>query len=101
MLRDPVFGSDSKWLAVPGQPLPEGLRHILRENPLELPQPHVFLFDLAARSDPEVIVAPHGFVGRVAFDSDGRMLALGGYGCVWLLDMSKMTHLRRLAEPRP
>lgn len=98
MLRDPVFSPDGKWLAVPGQPLPEGLRHILREDPLELPQPRVFLFDLAARSDPEVMVAPHGFAGRAAFSSDGRRLALGGYGCVWLFDMSKMRHLRRLSR---
>ena len=95
MLRDPVFSPDGKWLAVPGQPLPEGLRHILRENPLELPQPRVYLFDLAADSKPDVLVAPHGFVGRATFSRDGRKLALGGYGCVWLFDMSKAPNLRR------
>jgi WD40 repeat protein len=88
MLRDPAFSADGKWLAVPGQPLPEGLHHVLRENPLELPQPRVFLFDLAADREPEVIVAPHGFVGRIAFSPDRPTLALGGYGCVWLLNLS-------------
>jgi WD40 repeat protein len=99
-LRDPVFSPDGKWLAVPGQPLPEGIHNELRENPLELPQPRVFLFDLTAGSDPEVIVAPHGFVGRAAFSPDGRILALGGYGCVWLFDVSK-ANLQRRSEPRP
>jgi WD40 repeat protein len=89
MLRDPAFSADGKWLALPGQPLPEGLHHVLRENPLELPQPRVFLFDLTANSQPEVIVAPHGFVGRAAFSPDSRTLALGGYGCVWLFDVPK------------
>jgi WD40 repeat protein len=89
MLRDPVFSPDGGWLAVPGQPLPAGLRKILRENPLELPQPRVFFFDLAAGGEPEVVVAPHGFVGRAAFSRDGRTLALGGYGCVWLFDMAR------------
>jgi WD40 repeat protein len=89
MLRDPVFSPDGKRLAVPGQHLPEGVQKILQENPLDLPQPRVFLFDLAADREPEVIVAPHGFVGRAAFRRDGRKLALGGYGCVWLFDVAK------------
>jgi WD40 repeat protein len=89
MLRDPVFSPDGKCLAVPGQPIPEGVQQIGQENPLELPQPRVFLFDLAQTSEPEVVVAPHGLVGRVAFSGDSRKLALGGYGCVWLFDMGK------------
>lgn len=90
LLRDPAFSPDGKWLAVPEQPLPEGLHHMLREDPLELPQPRVFLFDLAAGSEPEVIVAPHGFAGRAAFSPDSRTLAFGGYGCVWLFDVAKV-----------
>jgi hypothetical protein len=89
MLRDPVFSPDGKWLAVPGQPLPKDVKNILQENPLELPQPRVFLFDLAAGGGPEVVMAPHGFVGRAAYSPDGRMLALGGYGCVWLFNLRK------------
>jgi WD40 repeat protein len=88
MLRDPVFSPDGKWLAVPGQPIPEGIQQILRENPLDLPQPRVFLFDLSDDHSPEVVVAPHGFVGRTAFSRDGRTLGLGGHGCVWLFDLS-------------
>jgi WD40 repeat protein len=87
-LRDPVFSPDGRWLAVPGQQLPEGVQKVLNENPLDLPQPRVFLFDLAADGEPEVVVAPHGFVGRAAFSRDGRKLALGGYGCVWLFDVA-------------
>jgi WD40 repeat protein len=86
-LRDPVFSPDGKWLAVPGQQIPEGVQQLLKENPLDLPQPRVFLFNLAADSEPEVVVAPHGFVGRAAFSPDGRTLALGGHGCVWLFNV--------------
>jgi WD40 repeat protein len=88
-LCDPVFSPDGKWLAVPGQHLPEDVRHILDEDPRELPQPRVFLFDLASDGEPEVVVAPHGFVGRATFSPNGRTLALGGSGRVWLFDMSK------------
>jgi hypothetical protein len=48
----------------------------------------VFLFDLAADSEPEVVVAPHGFVGRAAFSPNGRTLAVGGNGCVWLFNVA-------------
>jgi Tol biopolymer transport system component len=89
MPLDPVFSPDGKWLAVPGQPLPEGVHNILTENTFDLPQPRVFLFDLTADSEPEVMVAPHGFVGRAAFSPDGRTLAFGAYGCIRLFDLSK------------
>jgi hypothetical protein len=43
------------------------------------------MFDLTkADGEPEIFVAPHGLVGRAAFSRDGRTLALGGSGCVWL-----------------
>jgi hypothetical protein len=89
MPRDPVFSPDGTWLAVPGQPLPEGVHNILNENTFDLPQPRVFVFDSTATSEPEVVVTPHGFVGRAAFGPDGRTLTLGGYGCIWLFDLSK------------
>jgi WD40 repeat protein len=89
MLRRPAFSPDGKWLAVPGQPLPEGARRVADESPLNLPQPRVFLFDLAAGGEPEVVVAPHGLAGRAAFSPDGRALALGGTGCVWLFNLLK------------
>jgi WD40 repeat protein len=85
-LRDPVFSPDGGWLAVPGQEHPEGVRDITHEDPLNMPQPRVFLFDLAAGSEPEVVIAPHGFVGRARFSPDGRTMALGGDGCVWLFN---------------
>ena len=89
-LLDPVFSPDGKWLAVPGQQAPEGTGRITDEDPLKLPQPRVFLFDLAAGSEPEVVVAPHGFgLGRAAFSPNVRTLALGGYGCVWLFNLVK------------
>ncbi len=82
----PVFSPDGKWLAGHGQQLPKGVEVLGRQDPFELPQPRVYLFDLAKGGEPEVVVAPHGYFGRAAFSPDGRRLALGGNGCVWIFD---------------
>jgi hypothetical protein len=48
----------------------------------------VLLFDLSSNVEPEVVVAPHGVLGWCAFSPNGRTLALGGSGCIWLFDMT-------------
>jgi WD40 repeat protein len=60
-----------------------------RVDPLDLPQPRVSLLDLAGDRPPRVLVAPHGFVGRLAFSPDGKMIAFTSGGAVHLFDLTK------------
>jgi WD40 repeat protein len=85
-LRGPVFSPDSHRLAVAAQVVPEEFKQELDVNPADVPQPRIFLVALAAGSEPESIVCPHGTVGDLAFSPDGKLIALGSYGCVWLFD---------------
>jgi Tol biopolymer transport system component len=85
-LRGPVFSPDSRRLAVAAQEVPEEFKQEPDVNPADMPQPRVFLVDLAAGGESETIVCPHGTVGDLAFSPDGKLIALGAYGCVWLFD---------------
>jgi hypothetical protein len=49
----------------------------------------VSLIPLDGSAPPRVLVAPHGYVGDLAFSPDGRMLAFGGAGAVHLFDLTK------------
>jgi sugar lactone lactonase YvrE len=56
----------------------------------DLPQPRVFLFDLAApAAEPEVVICPHGYTGGLAISPDGKTLAVGGAGAVHLFSLAK------------
>jgi hypothetical protein len=71
---------------VPGLEFPPDLKDEQEPNPLDLPQPRIFLFDLANSANPEVLIAPHGYIGDLAFSPDSKTIALGGLGCVWLFN---------------
>jgi WD40 repeat protein len=58
-------------------------------DPLDVPQPRVYLFDLRTDRPAEEVVCPHGWTGGVAFSPDGKVLAVGGAGAVHLFDVSK------------
>jgi WD40 repeat protein len=86
--ENPAFSPDGRRLAVPGRLKPEG--PISRTpDPLDLPQPRVYLFDLDKEGPAEEIVCPHGWSGGAAFSADGKMLAVGGAGAVHLFDVSR------------
>ena len=87
MGRNLVFSPDGTRLAVPVRVKPDAESR--DPDPLDLPQPRVYLFDLTKEGAPEEMVCPHGWVGGIAFSADGKTLALGGAGAVHLFDMSR------------
>ena len=90
-IRKLEFGPDGRWLAVAW--MPKGETSDVREPDVQdLPQPRMTLIDLAnAEAKPTTMIAPHGFVGGLAFRPDGRQLALGSSGGIHLFDLSKLT----------
>jgi hypothetical protein len=83
-----AFSPDGKRLAVPVRVKTEddGARD---PDPLDVPQPRVYMFDLTKDGPPEEIVCPHGWTGGVSFSADGKTLAVGGAGAVNLFDMTR------------
>ncbi|HVL12310.1 MAG TPA: WD40 repeat domain-containing protein [Gemmata sp.] len=81
---------DGTTLAVPWMPRSEKDDERVREpDPQDYPQPRVTLYDLTGKNPPRTLVAPHGFVGGVAFSPDGKTLAFGTSGAVRLFDLTK------------
>ena len=79
---------DGKTLAVAWAPKPDAELDDARDpDPRDLPQPRVSLVALSGGSSPRVLVAPHGYVGAIAFSPDGKTLAFGSYGTVHLFDL--------------
>jgi Tol biopolymer transport system component len=81
---------DGKTLAVGWMPKADEDAESTREpDPQDLPQPRVSLLDLAGNTPPQILIAPHGYVGALAFSPDGKTLAFGGSGAVHLFDLKK------------
>jgi len=87
-----AISPDSKWLAVAWMPKWDEDQAGSREpDPADLPQPRVTLYDLTDEAaKPVTMIAPHGFVGGMAFRPDGKQLAFGSAGGVHLFDLSKL-----------
>jgi WD40 repeat protein len=82
-----AFSPDGTRLAVPARVKTDDDR-ARDPDPLDVPQPRVYLFDLTRDEPPEEIVCPHGWAGGVAFSADGKILAAGGAGAVHLFDVT-------------
>jgi len=80
---------DGKTVAVGWAPkADEELANVLEPDPQDLPQPRVSLIDLDGNAAPKILIAPHGYVGGLAFSPDGKTLAFGGSGAVHLFDLN-------------
>lgn len=85
-----ALSADGRYLAAAWMPQVDKEREQDRSpDPRDLPQPRVSLFDLEGDAPPRVLIAPHGYVGGVAFAPDGKALAFGGAGAVHLFDLTK------------
>lgn len=87
-----AISPDGKWLAIAWMPKWDEVLDGAREpDPQDLPQPRVTLYDLTdEKAKPVVLIAPHGYVGSLAFRPDGQQLAFGSAGGVHLFDLSKL-----------
>lgn len=83
---------DSRWLALPWSPKWDQSVNKNRDpDPQDLPQPRVTVVDLAnVDAKPVTMIAPHGYIGGVAFRPDGKQLAFGSSGGVHLFDLAAL-----------
>jgi WD40 repeat protein len=87
-----AFCPDDKWLAVACQPVDRSLREMtlmILSKPEEIPQPRVYLIDLATGEIAETLIAPQGVINDACFSPDGKTLATTGHGAVLLWDMTR------------
>jgi WD40 repeat protein len=84
-----AFSVDGRWFAVVAVPNYDQVSRVRDPDPLDFPQPKIYLCDLTRDTPPRVMVCPQGFVVNLAFDPKGKWLAAGASGGVWLFDVGK------------
>lgn len=84
-----AFSPDGRYLAVPARVPTKDEDNSRDPDPLDLPQPRVYLFDLSKDAEPEEIICPHGWNGGLAFSPDSKTLAVGGAGGVHLFALER------------
>ena len=84
-----AFSADGRTFAVVAVPKYDDVARVRDPDPLDFPQPKVYLYDLTGDAPPRVMVCPQGFVVNLQFDPKGKWLAAGASGGVWLFDVSK------------
>ncbi len=86
------FSPDGRWLAVAWIPKFDTKSVSSRDlDPMDFPQPRVTLIDMKnPDAKPITMIAPHGFLGSLAFSPDCNRIAFGSAGGVHLFDLSKL-----------
>jgi WD40 repeat protein len=84
-----VLSPDGHTVAVAWAPKAEAEDLDDDPDPRDLPQPRVSLIDLKGSAPPRLLIAPHGYVGALAFSPDGKTLAFGSAGAVRLFDLTR------------
>jgi WD40 repeat protein len=84
-----AFSKDGKRLALVGTRYPSGWERNRDPDPLDFPQPRIYLYDLSKADGPRVLVCPQGFVTKLEFDPTERWLAAGATGGVWMFEVGK------------
>ncbi|HKA07281.1 MAG TPA: hypothetical protein VKD71_08495 [Gemmataceae bacterium] len=84
-----AFSADGRQFAVMSMPKFDDMMQTRDPDPLDYPQPKVYLYDLGTDAPPRVFVCPQGFVVDLAFDPKGKWLAAGASGGVWLFDLAR------------
>ena len=86
------FSPEGRWLAVGWMPKFDTKSVSNRDpDPMDLPQPRVTLIDMRnPDTKPITMIAPHGYLGSLAFSPDSNRLAFGSAGGVHLFDLSKL-----------
>src|SRR5262249_1127217 len=85
----PAFSPDGKWLAVMMRQIPDDVRRSADLSVEDMPQPRVWLVEVAAGAVRETLIAPPGFAMSACFSPDGKTLATAGHGRVLLWDLTK------------
>ncbi|HKB42285.1 MAG TPA: hypothetical protein VKD72_38010 [Gemmataceae bacterium] len=78
---------DGKQLAVAASRNPPGAMCTRDPDPLDYPQPRIYLCDLMSDAAPKVLICPQRFVVHLAFTPDGKRLATGASGGALLFDL--------------
>jgi WD40 repeat protein len=87
--RHVVLGPDGHTVAAAWAPKAEEEDLEDDPDPQDLPQPRVSLIDISGRMPTRLLIAPHGYVGALAFSPDGKTLAFGSSGAVHLFDLAR------------
>ena len=85
------FAADGRWIAVATQGMPDRSALGDAADATDLPQPKLYLVQLATGEIRETIVMPQCYPASLCFSPDGKTLASSGQGRVLFWDVADVT----------